>query len=371
MGKFSERFLKFSTIFKIISIFCYVALLLSYLSPFIHPKTVSILPFIGLVYPIIILINFIVLLVWSIARSKWAIYSLLIIVLGGKLHFRNFAFSMGGDKKGQNQLKILSYNVKLFGVYNPSSASPLETRNKIFTFLRKDDPDVICLQEFYRKDKPTDFETLDSLYSIIGTKYYHERCAYKKIGNQNFGIAIFSKYPIISKGDVIFNSQSSTDFNYCIYTDIVKDKDTFRIYNIHLQSIRLSDEPYQITSSEVTAKNKYSPIISLYTKLQTAYLKRADQTLNVVNHISSSPYPIIICGDFNDTPMSYTYNQFNRSLIDAFRNTSFGLGSTYVGRIPAGRIDYIFHSPSLFSSDFKIQKEVLSDHRAISCIISK
>ena len=81
--------------------------------------------------------------------------------------------------------------------------------------------------------------------------------------------------------------------------------------------------------------------------------------------------PVIICGDFNDTPMSYTYNQFNKGLVDAFRNASFGIGTSYVGKIPAGRIDYIFHSPSLFSSNFTIQKEVLSDHRAVSCIISK
>ena len=371
MGKFSERFLKFSSIFKIISIFCYGALLLTYLSPFINPKTISFIAFIGLSYPVIILINIIILLIWSVARSKWAIYSLLIIVLGGKLHFRNFAFSIGDNEKKENQLKILSFNVKLFDFYNSRFNNSLECRNKIFSFLRKENADIVCLQEFYRQDKPTSFETLDSLYSIIGSKYYHERCAYKKKGKQNFGIAIFSKYPIISKGHVIFDSQSLNDFNYCIYTDIVKKRDTFRIYNIHLQSIHLGPETSQIISQEVTTKNKYLPIYSLYSKLHTAYLKRSDQALNVVKHIATSPYPIIICGDFNDTPMSYTYNQFNRSLIDAFRNTSFGFGSTYVGRLPAGRIDYIFHSPSLFSSDFKIQKEVLSDHRAISCIISK
>ena len=371
MGKFLEYLSRFSVVFKIISIFCFVALLLTYLSPFIHPKTISFISFIGLSYPIIIIINIIILFIWTIARSKWAIYSLLVIILGGKLHFRNFAFSMGGDEKRENQLKILSFNVKLFDFYNSSSNRSLECRNKIFSFLRKEKADVICLQEYYRQDKPTSFETLDSLYSIVGTKYYHERCAYKKEGKQNFGIAIFSKYPIISKGHVIFDSQSLTDFNYCIYTDIVKKQDTFRIYNIHLQSIHIGDEPSQIISSEVSTKNKYVPFNTLYSKLHTAYLKRSGQALNVVKHIGTSPYPIIICGDFNDTPMSYTYNQFNRSLIDAFRNTSFGLGSTYVGRLPAGRIDYIFHSPSLFSSDFKIQKEVLSDHRAISCIISK
>ena len=142
---------------------------------------------------------------------------------------------MGGDAKQKNELKILSYNVQLFGVYKSSLEKSLATRNTIFTFLRKENADIICLQEYYRKDKPTRFETLDSLYSIIGSENYHERSAYKKVGNQNFGIAMFSKYPMIAKGDVIFDSQSSTDFNYCIYSDIVKNNDTFRIYNVHLQ----------------------------------------------------------------------------------------------------------------------------------------
>ena len=257
MGKFSERFLKFSSIFKILSIFSYFALLLSYLSPFIHPKTITILPFIGLAYPVILIVNIIWLFLWSIVRSKWAIYSLLVLLMGGKLHFRTFSFSMSGDEKQKNELKILSYNVQLFGVYKPSLKSSLETRNKIFTFLRKENPDVICLQEYYRKDKPTRFETLDSLYSIIGSQNYHERSAYKKVGNQNFGIAMFSKYPMIAKGDVIFDSQSSSDFNYCIYSDIVKDNDTFRIYNVHLQSIRLNEKPNEFNKSKISDKKNY------------------------------------------------------------------------------------------------------------------
>ena len=182
---------------------------------------------------------------------------------------------------------------------------------------------------------------------------------------------MFSKYPIIEKGDVIFDSQSSTDFNYCIYSDIVKNKDTFRIYNVHLQSIRLNETHYDFNKTKISDKKNYIAIRSIYRKLRVAYLKRAEQAKKIINHIKTAPYPVIICGDFNDTPMSYTYNQFNKGLVDAFRNASFGIGTSYVGKIPAGRIDYIFHSPSLFSSNFTIQKEVLSDHRAVSCIISK
>jgi endonuclease/exonuclease/phosphatase family metal-dependent hydrolase len=99
--------------------------------------------------------------------------------------------------------------------------------------------------------------------------------------------------------------------------------------------------------------------------------KRAYQAQRVMEHVETSPYPVIVCGDFNDTPLSYTYNQFNKSLIDAFRNCSSGIGPTYIGRVPAGRIDYIFHSKSLNSMEFKIQEGEYSDHRAVSCRIFK
>ena len=323
-------------------------------------------------YPIIILANAFILILWTFARSRWAIYCLFVILLGGKLHFRTLSFTISKDTAKNTELKVISYNVRLFDVYNPNLESGLHTRNQIFQFLRSENPDVVCFQEFYSQDKPTRFETMDSLFKVMGTKIYHQRSAYKRIARQNFGIAMFSKYPMIAKGDVMFDTQGTQDFNYCIYADIIKNKDTFRVYDIHLQSIKLQSNYYSDQTNDPTSNlTEESAIRLIYRKLQSAYVKRADQARRVVNHIQTSPYPTIVCGDFNDTPMSYTYNQFDRVLTDAFRNTSTGIGVTYVGKMPAGRIDYIFHSPELASNNFKIQKEVLSDHRAISCTISK
>ncbi|MBM3418952.1 MAG: hypothetical protein FJY17_08560 [Bacteroidetes bacterium] len=369
MANWKERIWKFSSIFKVLSIISFVSLLLCYISPYFHPGTLPFLPFVGLAYPVIILVNICWLVFWAILRSKWAFYTLFIILLGGNLHFRSFSLTLTEDEPGKNKLKITSYNIHLFDIYNPKFESALNRRNEIFHFLRKNNPDILCIQEFYRQEKPTKFETIDSLFSIIGSEY-HERSAFNKYANQNFGIALFSKHKIIAKGDVKFKNQGRNDFNYCIYADIVKEKDTFRVYNVHLQSVRLSDESNG-DGKIVSQLNKKRTILSIYRKLKIAFLDRADQARTVMEHANSSPYSTIICGDFNDTPMSYTYNIFNRKLIDAFRNTSTGTGSTYIGKIPAGRIDYIFHSPDLKSNDFQIQKEELSDHRAISCIISK
>ncbi|MEY3085198.1 MAG: hypothetical protein RL037_1378 [Bacteroidota bacterium] len=371
MSDWKNRIWRFSSVFKILSIFSFLSLLLCYVSPYFHPKTLSFLPFAGLTYPLIITVNFAWLFFWIILRSKWALYTLFIILLGGNLHFRSFPITFYEDKPGENKLKVTSYNVRLFDIYNPNFEGALRKRNQIFSFLRSNNADVICIQEFYRQEKPTRFETIDSLFAIVGnSKFYHERSAFNKHANQNFGVALFSKYRIIAKGDIKFHTQSDNDVNYCIYADIVKEKDTFRIYNVHLQSIRLSNA-YE--GDKVLMKNieEKRTIMGVYKKLQEAFLDRADQARTVIEHVNSSPYSTVICGDFNDTPMSYTYNIFNRKLKDAFRNTSTGIGSTYIGKIPAGRIDYIFHTPDLKSNNFEIQVKELSDHRAISCIISK
>jgi endonuclease/exonuclease/phosphatase family metal-dependent hydrolase len=369
MGNLLSKTLRFSSLLKVLTLVCLAGLLLSYLTPFVHPNTFKLLPFFGLAYPIILLFTLLFLIIWILARSKYAIITLLVLLIGGKLHFRIFA--LGSDQEtlpNQEQiLQVMSYNVRLFDLYTSNSDERYLKRNAIFEYIHTENPDIICFQEFYHQDRPTSFSTRDTLTQLLEIKDYHERYAHKLKGRQNFGVAVLSKYPMIAKGDVMFSTQGSNDFNYCIYVDIVKNQDTFRIYNVHLQSIRLQQEDYSVFEDNKEAISAKSTVRLLIDKLRLAYPKRAEQARTVAEHVASSPYPTIVCGDFNDTPMSYAYNQFNKTLIDAFRNSAFGIGATYVGKVPAGRIDYIFHSKDLQSSHFVVQKKPLSDHRAISC----
>jgi endonuclease/exonuclease/phosphatase family metal-dependent hydrolase len=366
-----KRFKLLSSPFKLATALSLVALLVSYLAPYIHPATIPSLPFFGLTYPIFLALTLIWLVLWSIFRSKWAIYCLVVLLIGGKLHFRNFSLlSSAPELKQANGLKVLSYNVRLFDLFNPSFNDALASRNQIFDFIRSQEPDVLCLQEFYRQDKPTNFEVMDSLNLIMKTRDYHERSAHKRRTRENYGIAMFSKHPMIARGDVMFEAQGIQDFNYCIFADIVKGLDTFRVYNVHLQSIRLHTDPH-IEGEEVKTYGSKKGAIAVYRKLRSAFEKRSDQARRVVEHLKTSPYPVIVCGDFNDTPMSYTYNQFQLALLDAFSGSGKGLGTTFVGRLPAGRIDYLFYSPLLNAAQFKIQKQTRSDHRAISCVFHK
>jgi endonuclease/exonuclease/phosphatase family metal-dependent hydrolase len=303
-----------------------------------------------------------------------AIFVLITILFGGKLHFRSISVPMKQEIKNDSvqSLKITSYNVRLFDLYDWSKEGKYVNRNKIFDYLKSENSDIVCFQEFYQQDKPTDFVTRDSLKLLLKTPYCHERYSHKLNGRQNFGIAMLSKYPMIARGDIMFEDPLNIDNNYCIFADIIKGVDTFRVYNIHLQSIKFKKDEYSVFEDSIHKNNaKKSTIQLLLEKLRIAYPKRAEQARKVIEHIQLSPFPVIICGDFNDTPMSYSYNIFNSLLTDAFRDSGGGLGVTYAGKVPAGRIDYIFYSKELYSSNFHIQKEVLSDHKAINCNIWK
>ena len=368
-----SKLFRLSTLFKILTLICLCGLLLAYLTPFVHPNTLKILPFFGLAYPIILSCTLIALVFWIFAKSRMVILIVLVLLIGGKLHFR--MFTLGSNETNlpaeEKILHVMSYNVRLFDLFNNDIEQRNKNKDSIFAYIASQAPDIVCFQEFYHQDRPTSFTTRDSLVKLLETKDFHERYAHKLRGRQNFGVVIMSKYQMIARGDVMFNTQGDQDFNYCIFADIVKNQDTFRIYNVHLQSIKLREDDYSDFSDNAVKEEPKSMFRRVIDKLRIAYPKRADQARRVMEHVRTSPYPTIVCGDFNDTPMSYTYHQFSKLLIDSFRNTSMGIGSTYVGKVPAGRIDYIFHTNDLRSSDFVIQETPYSDHRAISCKIFK
>lgn len=355
--------LRMRTIMHVINSIGLISLLFAYLSPFIHPGTIRIIPLFGLVYPIIFVVVIALLIFSFIKKSRWKFVFIGALLLGFKLHFRTFVWGSDEEQGEAKSIRLLSYNVHLFDRYNASWDDSYKTKDKIFDYLTKQKADIFCFQEFYHQDKPTTFSTKDSLIPMLNIRDYHERYQHKKKGRQNFGICILSKFPIIEKGDIIFNDSDSSN-NMCIYADIATDVDTFRIYNLHLQSIRLEGNDYAIfEQNQSTSQN----VFRVLNKIMKAYPVRAEQANKVTDHMRNSPHPVIVCGDFNDTPLSYTYNQFNAQLSDAFRNCGFGIGQTYAGKLPAGRIDYIFHSPTIGSRNFVIQKEKLSDHYAVSC----
>ncbi|MFA5973259.1 MAG: endonuclease/exonuclease/phosphatase family protein [Lentimicrobiaceae bacterium] len=343
---------------------CFVCLLLlSYLSLYVSPAKFWLLAFAGFAYPVFLLFNLFFILFWLVFLKKYFLLSLFAILLGYN-QIKTYVQFTGSDNRltSENSIKVMSYNVRLFDLYNWRNLSSKTTRTAIFDFFLSESPDILCLQEYYSgAGKNADFA--DSISQKAGYKYRFIELINKDHAGLPYGLAIFSKYPIISTEKLEF---LNSKVNFCQSCDINTGKDTLRILNLHLESIRFGKEDYNFVSEITNTPSSNDKLKkgskAIFSKMKSAYIKRASQIEAVAEFIRKSPYPVIFCGDFNDTPVSYSYRQTINELDDAFVDAGNGLGQTYNHTFPLLRIDYIFHSESLQTIDFKTIENDYSDH---------
>jgi endonuclease/exonuclease/phosphatase family metal-dependent hydrolase len=187
-------------------------------------------------------------------------------------------------------------------------------------------------------------------------------------GNSRLGFATFSRFPVVNQGSIAFPNTP----NAAIFTDIaLSNADTVRVYNVHLQSIRFGDREKDLLQSETfwyDHKNDHSRVLwSVSGKLRSAFRIRAQQVDTISRHIRQSPYRVVLCGDFNDTPVSYSYHTMRGNLCDGFMEAGRGLMSTFVSIVPSLRIDYILYSDYFRSSVCYCPNISLSDHYPLVC----
>lgn len=355
-------------ILKYLTYFFALLLVLAYLSVHISPAHFWPLAFLGLVFPFILSLNIIFLVVWLIKWKKIALLVLAVLLLGFN-HIKNTVPNLFKGKtelgiKNNDDLKVLSYNVRAFNIYEWMNDP--NTNKGIFNFIRSEHPDVICIQEFFTSNKS---EFSPERYSrVFGeTPYSHIEFARRENPRTGFGVATFSRYPVVNHG-VIFKNGG----NQSIYTDILFDNDTVRVINCHLQSLNLKLRNYKFLDS---LKIRYDEqqireFQDLSMRIKTAFIKRAKQAKSISEAIERSPHPVVLCGDFNDTPVSYAYHKIKGSMLDAWEVAGKGLGNTYQG-ILSFRIDYILYQPYFTATEFERVKTQLSDHYPIMTILRR
>jgi len=357
----------FTKIAFFVNIIFAISLLVSYLAVYVSPDKFWLIAFFGLAYPFLLLINLLFFIFWLILFKKGLFLSLIIILFGFNYINKTIQFSSKHLKEDSESIKVLSYNVRLFNIFKPAKNDKeiLKNRNDIFNVIREDSSDILCFQEFV-SDKLEKFTTLDTILKFQNAKNYN--IVYSLNNNKkrfSSGIVTFSKYPIINKGKVKFNEKSD---NLCIFSDIVKETDTIRIYNVHLESIRLSKEDemfYEDFGNQSEQTEFKLGVRKIFAKLKHAFIKRASQARSIAEHIRQSPYPVIVCGDFNDTPTSYAYHIISENLKDAFVESGIGIGNSYNGKFPSFRIDYILYSNDFSAYDFEVKSADYSDHYPI------
>jgi len=341
------------------------ALLLSYAAAQFTPSTMGYLVLFGLAYPFILLLNFAFIFYWLFKRPRFATLSVTCILLGiGHLtDFFQISFPKSIDTTASH-LKVLTYNVHVFDVFDKKEGQ--QTRDAIFDLLAREQADVLCFQEFFHSEKKKFFPTKDTILKFLPNVHYHERYTHALGGQQYFGVALFSKYPIVRKGYVPFSSDAN---NFCIYADLLVEGDTIRVYNSHLQSIRLKPEDYDLANGKTEQSEIDDAGKRIARRLKSAFVKRQEQVDRVAESIRASPHPVILCGDFNDPPVSYTYETLTELLEDSFVACGNGIGNTYIGEFPSFRIDYVLHSESLKTIAYRTLDEKLSDHHAITATL--
>jgi endonuclease/exonuclease/phosphatase family metal-dependent hydrolase len=332
-------------------------LLLSYLAGKTPPSQFAVVAVFGLIYPILFFINLFFVAFWLLRKDARLLLSLLIILMGFP-HIRdNFSFRTARKSSVKSGIKILSYNVQGFTRQNNAPFKP-QVKADILSFLTKENPDVICLQE-YSGNKSDLFQKND-----YENAYFHSY--YTQKGSKNTGLVIVSKYKILNSSFLKFSGYRT----FGIFSDIVFQKDTLRLLNVHLASISLEQTDLDLLTSGPSPawqkQNVRQHFSDIYHKLQKAFRLRERQVSLVLKTVKSSPYPVVLCGDFNDTPSSNAYHRVATLLTDAFTKRGFGLSATYAGPLPFLRIDYFFASPGLKIDSYKKYRIRFSDHFPIS-----
>ena len=338
---------------------------LSYFSYIIPPSFSTIFAFIGLIYPLIIISNILLLFYYLFNKNKIFIVPLLFLLAGMYHNSRFLQLSIFTNNPTEIKFKLMSYNVRLFDLYNWTNNK--KTRNKLIEQIQKANPDIICFQEYYY-NSTHDFKTRELIIDKLKMPYYYENFTSKSRNTSFYGLAIFSKFPIINSNNISFNNDK---YNSSIWSDIKVNKDTFRVYKTHIGSIRFNNSDYNIIGGKGSPiwSNQNKPKQEILRRLHLAFTKRNEQINTLIPQILRSPYEYVLCADINDTPMSYAYHNFDKYFTDAFCVSGNGIGGTYIGNIPGLRIDYIWHSKNLNSYSFTTHQEELSDHRAISTTI--
>ena len=326
-------------------------------SSLIPPDYFWIAGFLAYGIPVILFIN-LILAIWSVyKKKKSAVYPLVILVLGyGFIRdtFRIHSSDSNGD------LKVITHNTRVFNVYFNNGKDTSSVR-KMIDWINNEEADVVCFQEFYNDPGSSNFNTLKRIRDYNTYYYFHSPKVVNKIGAE-FGDIIFSKYPIVKKGEISFGKNT---MNKVIYADIKVKSDTIRIYNMHLQSMHIREDEL------INAEDLQSGFRHLVSNLKNGFMQRAGQIRILKEELKSCPHPVILCGDLNDLPYSYAYRQLNNELNNGFTKAGSGFGFTFNGKLFFLRIDNQFFSEELKIHSYKTHRDMkCSDHFPVSATYS-
>ena len=346
-------------IFILISITSILLLLLSFPAWYISPLRTPFFSFMGIAFPIILTTNILCLIAWLLLKKRKAALVIgIALIVCYKPITTFFPLNIMPQSIPEESLKVLTYNVMGFlGESRKNSAHPL------LEYIAKTDADIVCLQEYMISKTGKTLLTQRDVNKILDKYPYRSITGLEYSGKYHtYGLACFSKYPITSTREFTFDGSYN---GAAIYTLDVEG-DTYLVSNNHLESNKISSSDKKLYSDFLLKKDSRTALevtSNIRKRLGRAYTKRAVQVQQISDYINQQEYDkLIICGDFNDTPISYSYKKMKGDHLDAYASTGFGPGITYYEDFFLFRIDYILHSKNLKAHKTKVDRVKFSDH---------
>jgi endonuclease/exonuclease/phosphatase family metal-dependent hydrolase len=327
--------------------------LLAYAAPFISPAKVSLFLFFGLAFPWLLLANVIFVLIWSVSRIRFWWFSAFTLLVGW-MHLTavfgiNFWKNTVGEVNAENKVRVLTYNTADFVM--PYHKDKLAGRNSLNNFFQQQNPEIICLQEGGDFNEGA-LQRIAAFFPFLLSYPYQSR----QVGNQ---AVIYSRFPIVGEGKL----DGEKVGNGCNFADIQVGAKKVRVFSLHLTSSKVSGMADDLAKSgEISDDDSWLELGRMLKRVRSTGIKRTREAEFIASNIQQSPYPVIVCGDFNEIPVSYVYKTLSNNLSDAFREAAFGFSSTYNGKIPALKIDNILLSPTIEARNCKIHSVRYSDH---------
>ncbi|MBA6154244.1 endonuclease/exonuclease/phosphatase family protein [Gelidibacter maritimus] len=309
-------------------------LLLAYILPYIEPKRFAFLSVLSLTVPFLIILNLLFVVYWLLKVKKQLLLSLIILLIGFNHVASLYKMSASKQVDDIDNIAVMNFNVRLFNVFK--WIPDIDAAQEISQFIQEKKPDIISMQE-YRPDDG------------LKLKDYHR---FEAVGGERIknGQAIFSKFPIVNTGSIEFPST----YNNAIFADVVRGKDTIRIYNVHLQSLKIdaNSDPLKNEAAE-----------NLFRRVGSTFRMQQAQADLFLEHKANSTYKTIICGDFNNTAYSYVYKKIKGDYLrDAFVEAGNGFGRTFDFKFFPVRIDFILVDQNFDINGFRTYNVKLSDH---------
>jgi endonuclease/exonuclease/phosphatase family metal-dependent hydrolase len=366
MAKFIRRLSK--KFFIISNSFVVIIFLLACLNPYLHPSAYWYFAILGVGVPLLLVALIFFIFFWWFFKSKWAFLSIAALIIGWPQVNAVFAFhpfSSFSLKKDSNTLRVMQWNVARFDQMNRKRPGG-NFRPKMLAYIKEQQADVVCIQEFIESGNPREMEENIPFFTkdLEFPYHYYARDHRRWDGLYELGIIIFSKYPIIDTSHIRYAGPDSLKAaESLIHADINVNGQIVRVFNTHLQSLLMSGDDYFVLKRLAKAEDKaVEKSMSVAKKFRQAYMFRSKQAELLRRELDESPYPEILCSDFNDVPNSFTYFKVKGDRQDAFLKKGFGIGRTFSSLSPTLRIDFIMADKQLEVSQCKKTKKPWSDH---------